>query len=145
MRHFFIGCFSLLGFSAASAQTGTVPGDTVSIIVHHVRANHRAAYDTLMQEVWWPVAQAAGKKYPSYGKLLLTRRRYVPTEMGTDSTYTYVYLYFGRPDMPKSRQGGNNVFAAAGRSKAESDVFAQTLRSYLTGFSSGPLIDEAYR
>jgi hypothetical protein len=145
MRSILAIVFTLLGVSTAAAQRGTVPGDTVSIIVHHVRPNHRAAYDTLMQEVWWQVAQAAGKKYPSYGKQLETRRRYVPIEMGSDSTYTYVDLYFGRADLPKSSQGGNNVFAAAGRSKAQSDAFGKTLRSYLAGFSSGPLIDEAYR
>lgn len=142
----FLIVIALLGISTASAQTpGTKPGDTVWVVVHHVRAGQRAAYDTLMQNVWWPVAQAAGEKYPSYGKQVATRRRYVPTEMGSDSTYTYIFLYFGRGDLPKSTHGGNNVFAAAGRSKAESDAFGHTLRSYLAGSSGGPLVDEAYR
>jgi hypothetical protein len=142
----FLIAIALLGLSTASAQTlATKPGDTVWVVVHHVRAGHRAAYDSLMQNVWWPVAQAAGERHPSYGKLLAARRRYVPTEMGSDSTYTFVYVYFGRPDLPKSAHGGNYVFAAAGRSKAESEAFGHALRSYLAGSSSGPLVDEAYR
>src|SRR4051812_22109173 len=70
---------SLLGTSRASAQTRTVSGDTVWAVVHHVRPDVRAGYDSLMQQVWWPVALAAGKKYPGYGKQLAERRRYVPT------------------------------------------------------------------
>lgn len=135
----------LLGDSSASAQMGTVLGDTVWVVVHHVRAEKRAQYDKLMQEVWWPTAQTAGVKHPPYGKQLAARRRYVPTAMGSDSTYTYIYLYFGRPDLPPSATGSNAVFAAAGKTKVESKAFGQTLRSYLAGDSSGPLVDEAYR
>jgi hypothetical protein len=141
----FLVALSLLGASSAAAQTGTVPGDSVWVIVHYVRAEKRAQYDKLMQEVWWPTAQAAGVKHPPYGKQLAARRRYVPTTLGSDSTYTYIYLYFGRPDLPRSTTGGNAVFAAAGKSKAEIKAFGHRLGSYLAGSSSGPLVDEAYR
>ena len=146
MRWFTVAIvLSVLGVISGSAQTRTAPGDTVWAVVHHVRASQRPAYDSLMQNVWWPVAQAAGKRYPAYGKQVATRRRYVPIEMGADSTYTYIYLYFGRPDLPTSVHGGNYVFAAAGRSKQDGEAFGRTLRSYLTASSSGPLLDEAYR
>jgi hypothetical protein len=131
--------------NAAAQQRGTKPGDSVWVVVHHVPADKRAQYDSLMQNVWWPAVQKAGKKYPEYGKLVQERRRYVPTELGSDSTYTYVYLYFGRPEVPPSAGGGNNILRAAGLTKAQSDSFAQALRSYTPGRSTGPLVDEPYR
>ena len=130
---------------AQNSASGTKAGDTVSIIVHHVRADKRTQYDSLMQNIWEPAAKRAGEKYPEYGKAFAARRRYVPTEMQPDSTYTYVYLYFGRPEVPPSPGGGNNILRAAGLTKAQSDSFAQTLRSYAPGRSSGPLVDEPYR
>ena len=131
--------------STAAQQRGTKPGDSVGMVVHHVRADKRAQYDSLMQNIWWPAVQKAAKKYPEYGKLVQERRRYVPTELGSDSTYTYVYLYFGRPEVPPSPGGGNNVLRAAGLTKAQSDSFARAIRSYSTGGSTGPLVDEPYR
>ena len=131
--------------STAAQQRGTKPGDSVWVVVHHVPADKRAQYDSLMQQVWWPAVQKAGKKYPEYGKLVQERRRYVPTELGSDSTYTYVYLYFGRPEVPPSAGGGNNILRAAGLTKAQSDSFAQAIRSYTTGMSSSPLVDKPYR
>ena len=131
--------------SAAAQQGGTKPGDSVWVVVHHVRPDTRAQYDSLMQNVWWPAVQKTAKKYPDYGKLVQERRRYVPTELGSDSTYTYVYLYFGRPEVPPSAGGGNNILRTAGLTKAQSDSFAQALRSYTPGRSTGPLVDEPYR
>lgn len=131
--------------SVAAQQRGTKPGDSVWVIVHHVRPDKRVQYDSLMQNVWWPAAQRAGKKYPEYGKQIKERRRYAPTELGSDSTYTYVYLYFGRPDVPPSPGGGNNVLRAAGLTKAQSDSFAQGIRSYTTSGSSTSVVDEPYR
>jgi hypothetical protein len=130
---------------AQSSQRGRKPGDSVWVIVHHVRADKRAQYDSLMQNVWWPAAQRAGQKYPAYGRQVAERRRYVPSQIGSDSTFTYLYLYFGRPDVPRSATGGNDVLAAAGLSKAQSDSFAQAMRSYLAGSGGGPMMDEQYR
>src|SRR4051812_17342153 len=80
---------------AQNSHPGTRPGDTVSIVVHKVRAEKRAQYDSLMTSVWWPASEKAGKKYPAYGKYASERRRYVPIGMASDSTFTYLYLYFG--------------------------------------------------
>jgi hypothetical protein len=131
---------------AQNSASGTQEGDTVSIIVHHVRADKRAQYDSLMQNVWNPAAKRAGEKYPEYGKAFAARRRYVPTEMQPDSTYTYVYLYSIRAAVPKSPAGGNYVLAAAGVSKAESDAYSAAMRSYLApGSGSQTLVDTSYR
>jgi hypothetical protein len=56
-----------------------------------------------MQNVWNPAAKRAGEKYREYGKAFAAPRRYVPTQMQPDSTYTYVYLYTIRAAVPKSR------------------------------------------
>lgn len=136
----------LAGVSTLFAQArGTKPGDSVWIVIHHVRADRRVQYDSVMQTVWRPASQRAGQKYPEYGKQIAERRRYVPVEMGADSTFTYVYLYFGRPAVPRSPTGGNNVLAAAGLSKAQSDSFAQAVRSYTKWSGSGPFVDEPYK
>jgi hypothetical protein len=144
-----LSCLLLFG-SIASARGqdqhfATQPGDTVSIVVHKVRADKRAQYDSLMQTVWWPAMKEASKKNAAYAKYAGQRRRYVPAEMGADSTYTYLYLYFGTIELPEPRDGGNRVLRLAGLSKAQSDSFAQTLRSYVAAAASGPLIDEPYR
>ena len=131
--------------SAAAQQVGTKPGDSVWVVVHHVRPDKRVQYDSLMQNVWWPAVQKAAKKYPEYGKLVQERRRYVPTELGSDSTYTYLYLYFGRPEVPPTEGGGNNILRAAGLTKAQSDSFAQALRSYRSSAASTMLVDEPNR
>jgi hypothetical protein len=130
---------------AQGSQRGTRPGDTVSVVVHKVRAEKRAQYDSLMRNVWWPASQKAGKKYPPYRKYASGRRRYVATEMASDSTFTYLYLYFGTIELPEPAGGGNRVLRAAGLSKAQSDSFAQAIRAYTAASAGGPLVDEPYK
>ena len=143
-------CCLLLAAVAVPARAqdqhrGTKAGDTVNVVVHKVRAEKRAQYDSLMGTVWATAMRDASKKHPAYAKYAGQRRRYVPVEMGADSTYTYLYLYFGTVELPEPRDGGNQVLRLAGRSKAQSDSFAQSLRSYLVSSASGPLVDEPYR
>ncbi|CAN5835963.1 hypothetical protein BH24GEM1_BH24GEM1_30020 [soil metagenome] len=152
MRARMVGALSclLLSVSAGPAKgqdrhLATQVGDTVNVIVHKVRADKRAQYDSLMQTVWWPAMKQAGKKNAAYAKYAGQRRRYVPAEMEADSTYTYLYLYFGNIELPEPRDGGNRVLRLAGLSKAQSDSFTQTLRSCLAASAGGPLIDEPYR
>jgi hypothetical protein len=130
---------------AQGAHRGTRPGDSVTVVIHKVRADKRAQYDSLMSSVWWPASQKAGKKYPAYGKYASERRRYVATEMGSDSTFTYMQLYFGSGDLPEAPGGGNRVLRAAGLSKAQSDSFAQAMRSYLASSANYRMVDEPYR
>jgi hypothetical protein len=129
----------------AQSDRGTRPGDTVSVVVHKVRADKRVQYDSLMRNVWWPASQKAGKKYPAYEKYASTRRRYAPTTMASDSTFTYLYLYFGTIELPEAPGGGNRVLRAAGFSKVQSDSFAQAIRSYTASAAAGPLVDEPYK
>jgi hypothetical protein len=144
-----LSCLLLIaGVASAEGQSqrrGTQPGDTVNVVVHKVRAEKRAQYDSLMRTVWWPAMKEAGKKNPAYNKYAGQRRRYVPVEMDPDSTYAYVYFYFGTIDLPVPPDGGNRVLRLAGLSKAQSDSFAQAMRSYLAASASGPQVDEPYR
>jgi hypothetical protein len=139
---------TILALAAAmpvSAQARyTQPGDSVSIIVHRVKADSRSQYDSLMQRVWAPAALRAGEKYPAYAKAFAQRRRYVPTEMAGDSTYPYLYVYPTRPEVPPSPSGGNNVLRAAGLTKAQSDSFASALRRFTVSGTSATLVDEPY-
>ena len=144
-----LSCF-ILAATATTAQAqqqrlGTQPGDTVSILLHKVRATQRSQYDSLMQTVWWPAVTEASKKHPAYAKYVAQRRRYVSPKMASDSTYTYVYLYFGEVELPEPKDGGNRVLRLAGLSKAQSDSFAKALRSYAELTSSGILVDEPDR
>ena len=123
----------------------TQPGDSVLIIVHRVRADSRPQYDSLMQKVWAPAAQRAGKKYHAYGRSFAQRRRYVPTEMAADSTYPYVYVYLSRAEIPPSPGGGNNVLRAAGLTKEQADSFASAMRRFTVSRTSATLVDEPYR
>ena len=123
----------------------TRPGDTVWVVVHRVRPESQAQYDSLMQSVWAPASRRAGEKYPAYGRLAAERRRYVPTQLAGDSTYPYVYVYFGRPDIPPSPGGGNNVLRAAGLSRAQADSFAAAIRRFTASSSSAALVDQPYR
>lgn len=130
---------------AQSRGGGTQPGDSVTVVIHHVRADRRELYDSLMQKVWAPAARRAGQKYPAFGKAFAARRRYVPTAPQPDSTFTYVYLYTDRARVPESPLG-NDVLAAAGFSKQQMDDYRQALRSCLApGSGTATLVDEAYR
>jgi hypothetical protein len=117
----------------------------VTVVVHHVLAAKRTDYDSLMGKVWAPGARRAGEKYPAFGKAFAARRRYVPTKMDADSTFTYVYVYTDRATVPESPLG-NDVLAAAGLSKAQLDAYREALRSCLAPHSgTAKLVDEPYR
>ena len=102
-----------LSLTTPALAQATKAGDSIMVMIHHVRADKRTQYDSLMQNVWAPAALRAGEKHPAYGKAVAARRRYVPTGIQRDSTFTYVYLYPIRPKVPKSSMG-NDVLAAAG-------------------------------
>jgi hypothetical protein len=137
----------VLGFfmCGAAHSQATKAGDTVTVVIHHVLPAKRAEYDSLLQKVWAPAARRAGKKYPAFGKAFETRRRYVPTKMGADSTYTYVYLYTDHVSVPESPLG-NDVLAAANFTKPQLDAYRDALRACLAPSSGGStLVDEPYR
>lgn len=122
----------------------TEPGDSVWVIVHRVRADSRSQYDSLMRSVWAPASRRAGEKYPAYGRLVAERRRYVPAQLAGDSTYLYVYVYFGAPDVPPAPGGGNSVLRAAGLSRAQADSFTAAIRRFTVSGTAAGLVDEPY-
>ncbi len=135
----------LCALAATPALAQSKAGDSVMVMIHHVRADKRAQYDSLMEKAWQPAALRAGQKHPAFGKAYAARRRHVPTAMERDSTFTYLYFYPIRPRVPESGLG-NDVLAAAGLSKKQIDAFRDGLRSYLVP-GSGPvdMVDEPYR
>lgn len=130
---------------AQASSGGTKPGDSVTVVIHHVWSNKVALYDSLLQKVWAPAARRAGQKYPAFGKAFAARRRYVPTAMDRDSTFTYVYLYTDRARVPESPLG-NDVLAAAGLTRQQMDDYRRALLSCLApGSGTSTLLDEPYR
>jgi hypothetical protein len=119
-------------------------GDSVVILVHRVRPDQRAQYDSLMTKVWAPAIRRAAVRYPEYGRVVAARRRYVPTDLGGDSTYTYVYVYPRSFDLPKEPGGGNAVLRAAGMTRAQSDSFAAALRRLTASLGGGRMQQSEY-
>jgi hypothetical protein len=127
----------------AEAQTAD-PADGVTILVHRVRPEQRARYDSLMTTGWAPAMRRAAARYPEYSRVVAARRRYVPTELGGDSVYTYVYVYPLRFELPKAPDGGNAVLRAAGLTRAESDSFATALRRLTVSLGGGKMRQAEY-
>jgi hypothetical protein len=120
------------------AQAGSAAlADSVWISVHRVRPDQRAQYDSLMATVWAPAMQRAAARYPEYARVVAERRRYVPAELGGDSTYTYVYVYPRRFELPEEPGGGNAVLRAAGLTREQSDSFAAALRRFTVSLGGG--------
>jgi hypothetical protein len=119
--------------------------DSLWIGVHRVHPEQRARYDSLMATVWAPAMRRAAQKYPEYAGVVAARRRYVPTAVGGDSTYTYVYVYPRRYEFPQPEGGGNAVLRAAGLSRAQSDSFAAALRELTVSIGGGVMRDWSER
>jgi hypothetical protein len=136
-------CAALTVSPRAQAQS-TGSGDSVVILVHRVRPDQRAQYDSLMSKVWAPAMRRAAARYPEYARVVAARRRYVPTRPGSDSTYTYVYVYPRVVDLPKEPGGGNEVLRAAGMSQAQSDSFAAALRRFTVSLGGGTMRQSEY-
>jgi hypothetical protein len=136
-------CAALTVSPRAHAQ-GAGSGDSVLILVHRVRPDQRAQYDSLMTKVWAPAMRRAAERYPEYARVVAARRRYVPMKPGSDSTYTYVYVYPRVVDLPKEPGGGNEVLRAAGMSRAQSDSFAAALRRLTVSLGGGTMQQAEY-
>ena len=66
-----------------------------------------------MRTVWWPAVKEASKKHPVYAKYAGQRRRYVSSKMGSDSSYTYVYMYFGDVEVARAKRRWQPSLAAS--------------------------------
>jgi hypothetical protein len=127
----------------AEAQTAD-RSDGVTILVHRVRPEQRAQYDSLMTTVWAPAMRRAAARIPEYARVVAARRRYVPAAAGGDSLYTYVYVYPLWFELPKPPDGGNAVLRAAGLSRAQSDSFAAALRRLTVSLGGGKMRQAEY-
>ena len=101
----FIGVFIVLGIfvvflsiSEQKAQTTKVlpgttmrasKGDTVWVLLNHIKADKREQFEKFVHEILWPLAQ---KLEPADQQVAKQTRVLHPIEMNEDSTYTYVFL-----------------------------------------------------
>lgn len=109
-------CLGLVA-SCTAAPDPTVAGnqsDTVWVIVHHVAADQRRAYEEWMATQWYATAQEVAEKDADFREALLARRRLTPTHAERDGTWTYVFLYDRPPVLKESGGGLGAVFKAAG-------------------------------
>ena len=68
------------------------PGDTVWIILNHVKPDQRESFETFLEEVLRPALEQSAAQDSLYMNLLTRARRLYPTRQNQDSTYTYIYL-----------------------------------------------------
>jgi ketosteroid isomerase-like protein len=92
------GCARSTKTSTVTPQGGPTyaaqEGDSVVVLMHKVRPDHRAEYERFMTEVWFPRALRFGNVDLDFGAALARRWRLVsvaPSER--DSLYTYMFLY----------------------------------------------------
>jgi hypothetical protein len=133
-----------LALSSRVAAQALGPADSAWIMVDRVRPAQRAQYDSLMTKVWAPAMRRAAARYPQYARVVAARRRYVPTELGADSTYSYIYVYTLQVELPKEPGGGNAVLRAAGMTREQSDSFAAALRRLTASLGGGKMQESEY-
>jgi hypothetical protein len=93
---FFFTVFVVLCHSAIAQTTSKVnlerranKGDTVWVIINHVKADKRQQFENFINETFWPSAKKLEKKDQMVFKQ--TRVLY-PTTAQPDGSYTYIFL-----------------------------------------------------
>jgi hypothetical protein len=89
-------------------------GDTVLIFMHKVKPEHRADYESFMNEKWAPAAKKLAGQNAGFAEAFTRRWRLVPLEAGNDSLLTYVFVY---PMIRGDTPGGTwTIYRAGGAS-----------------------------
>ncbi len=87
-----------MSISDQKAQTTNTPsgssiraaqGDTVWVLLNHIKADKREQFEEFVHEILWPLAD---KLEPADQQVAKQTRVLHPVEMNKDSTYTYVFL-----------------------------------------------------
>ncbi len=67
-------------------------GDTVWVILNHVKPHQRQNFERFTRDILWPALQTLAVTDSASRNRYLRTRLLAPTRQNTDSTYTYVYL-----------------------------------------------------
>jgi hypothetical protein len=82
--------------TVAAAPTAAVvrgaPGDTVRVIVNHVRGDRREQFEHFLHDVLYPAMVQAAPGDPVTAQQMQRARVLAPVAMSPDSTWTYVFV-----------------------------------------------------
>ncbi len=78
--------------TAQQAQPRAATGDTVSVLLNHVKADQRANFERFVFEILFPAIDKLGATDPARRRQYVQTRVLVPTRANADSTYTYIYI-----------------------------------------------------
>lgn len=114
---------------AAGAQPARgAPGDTVRVIVNHVRNDRREEFERFLHEILYP-AMVQAAPTDSVTALQMQRARVLrPTSMSADSTWSYVFLV--DPVVSSASYSFPRLFAKV-YPQARADSAMQTFRESL--------------
>jgi len=74
----------------ASANIGAAEGDTMWVLLNHIKADKCEQFEKLVHEIFWPITKnselAIDQQVAKYTRTLH------PVKMNKDSTYTYVFI-----------------------------------------------------
>ncbi|NOZ63176.1 MAG: hypothetical protein GXO74_16105 [Calditrichaeota bacterium] len=73
----------------SGANIRAVEGDTVWVLLNHIKHDKRQQFEKFIQEIFWPKADELA---PAVRQVFLNTRVLHPVNMNKDSTYTYVFL-----------------------------------------------------
>lgn len=101
MRPFYLVALSALALTACAAppaSTGgpamsrAAQGDTVWVILNHVKADKRQDFERFLHEVFWPAGRRVGMADPVVALTFSKTRILHPTQRNPDGTYTYAFI-----------------------------------------------------
>jgi hypothetical protein len=117
-----LACSASTSGQPAPSSEGVAPslaiqeGDTVIILMHKVKAEHRADYERFMNDKWAPAAKKLASQNAAFGEAFRRRWRLVPLGAGDDSLLTYVFVY---PAFRGDAPGGTWAIYRAGGASDE--------------------------
>ncbi len=79
--------------SGPEAIARAMPGDSVWMILNHVKPDQRDNFERFLERILMPALEQAAPENPLYMNLMDQGRILYPTEANEDGTYTYVYLF----------------------------------------------------
>jgi hypothetical protein len=79
--------------AAPAAGAGrAAAGDTVWVILNHVKPEKRAQYERFLHEVFWPGGRRVGQTDPVVARAVARTRILHPAGPNADGTYTYAFV-----------------------------------------------------
>ncbi|WP_157780978.1 hypothetical protein [Hymenobacter sedentarius] len=77
------------GQAAAGRRTLAQAGDTVWVVINHVKADKRAQFERFVTEIFWPMAAKLG---PADQRTFRQTRVLNPVRPEADGTYSYFFV-----------------------------------------------------